>query len=318
VVDSNSDDANGATRFPHPTDGKADPLMEFPHPCVGFAIRGQIIRTWSATWMFYSANTCSRTDFPIVPLSFIRLSPRVIGLGTMIDIGAILLGGIVGAVWRGQMKGETQQILQKIIALAAYIVSGILLWKGFQLVEGFLGFLKAFFIVFLSLILGNALGKAIGIQKLFTKLGRHAQERMNAAQKTGKKDFNDGFVTCALLFCVSPMALFGALQEGVNGNCLVLLIKAAVDGLSMMAFIRIFGWGSIFSVIPVAAYQGTLTLAAMWTANRIEPELVAAITAANGMLVMCLPLIILQTGRKFPINDWLPALAVAPLITWLW
>jgi uncharacterized membrane protein YqgA involved in biofilm formation len=236
----------------------------------------------------------------------------------MIDISAILLGGIVGAVMSGQMKPATQQSLQKVMALATYVVSGILLWKGFQLVEGFLGFLKAFFIVFLSLILGNALGKAIRIQKLFTKLGHHAQERMNASQKTGRKNFNDGFVTSALLFCVSPMALFGALQEGVNSDYKVLVIKAAVDGLSMMAFVRIFGWGSIFSVIPVAAYQGTLTLAAMWTANRIEPELVASITATNGMLVMCLPLIILQTGRKFPINDWLPALAVAPLITWLW
>jgi len=86
----------------------------------------------------------------------------------------------------------------------------------------------------------------------------------------------------------------------------------------MMAFIRIFGWSSIFAVIPVAAYQGTLTLAGIWIANRIEPELIASITATNGMLVMCLPLIILQTGRKFPINDWLPALAIAPLITWLW
>ncbi len=236
----------------------------------------------------------------------------------MIDVGAILLGGMAGAVMRGQLKGDTQLGLQKVIAVATYVVSGILLWKGFREADGLLGLIKAGFIVFLSLILGNALGKAIGIQKLFTKLGQHAQERMNAAQKTSQKDFNDGFVTCALLFCVSPMALFGALQEGVNGDNKVLIIKAVVDGLSMMAFIRIFGWSSIFAVIPVAAYQGTLTLAGIWIANRIEPELIASITATNGMLVMCLPLIILQTGRKFPINDWLPALAIAPLITWLW
>lgn len=260
----------------------------------------------------------ANVHFPIgAPLN-IRLSPRVIGLGTMINIGAILLGGIAGAVMRGQMKGETQLSLQKGIAIATYLVSGILLWKGFSGVDGFLGLIKAFFIVFLSLILGNALGKGLRIQKLFTKLGRHAQERMNAAPKNGKQDFNDGFITCALLFCVSPMALFGALQEGVNGDYKILIIKAAVDGLSMMAFIRIFGWGSIFAVIPVAAYQGTLTLTGMWIANRIEPELIASITATNGMLVMCLPLIILQTGRKFPINDWIPALAVAPFITWLW
>ncbi len=236
----------------------------------------------------------------------------------MIDVGAILLGGVAGAVMKGQMRVEDQRRLQRFIGLATYAVSAILLWRGFRETSGFVGLVKAVFIVFVSLIAGNALGGAIGIQKIFTRLGQHAQQRMNKAQAAGKKDLNDGFITCAILFCVSPMALFGALQEGMTGDAEVLAVKAAVDGLSMMSFIRIFGWGSILAVIPVAAYQGTLTLAALWGANRIEPELVAAFTATNGMLVMCLPLIILQTGRKFPINDWLPALAIAPLITWLW
>ena len=143
---------------------------------------------------------------------------------------------------------------------------------------------------------------------------------MNVAQKTGKKNFNDGFITCALLFCVSPMALFGSLQDGLTGDYKILILKAAVDGLSMMAFVRIFGGGSILSVIPVAAYQGTITLLAIWTTKQgaMTPEIVASITATNGMLVMCLPLIILNIGKKFPINDWLPALVIAPFITWLW
>ncbi|MGY8654547.1 MAG: DUF554 domain-containing protein [Verrucomicrobiia bacterium] len=244
----------------------------------------------------------------------------MIGLGTLIDVGAILLGGIAGLALRNPLSVANQQRLQKLIAYGCYIVSVILLWSAFRQADGFLGFMKAGFIVFLSLILGNFLGKKIGIQKQFTKLGQHAQNRMNVAQKTGKKNFNDGFITCALLFCVSPMALFGSLQDGLTGDYKILILKAAVDGLSMMAFVRIFGGGSILSVIPVAAYQGTITLLAIWTTKQdaITPEIVASITATNGMLVMCLPLIILNIGKKFPINDWLPALVIAPFITWLW
>lgn len=238
----------------------------------------------------------------------------------MIDVGAILLGGIAGLAMRRQLSVATQQSLQKVIAYACYIVSIILLWSGFRQVDGFVGFMKAGFIVFLSLILGSLLGKKIGIQKQFSKLGQHAQSRMDAARKTGSRNFNDGFITCALLFCVSPMALFGALQEGLTGNSGVLILKAAVDGLSMMAFVKIFGGGSILSFIPVAAYQGTVTLLAIWLTKQaaVTPEMIASITATNGMLVMCLPLIILNLGRTFPLNDWLPALIIAPFITWLW
>lgn len=238
----------------------------------------------------------------------------------MIDVGAILLGGIAGLSMRKPLSVPTQQGLQKAIAFATYIVSAMLLWSGFSHVDGFVGFIKAGFIVFLSLILGSLLGKKIGIQKQFSKLGQHAQSRMDAAQKSGSKNFNDGFITCALLFCVSPMALFGALQDGLTGNSGVLILKAAVDGLSMMAFVRIFGGGSILSFIPVATYQGTVTLLAIWLTRQdaMTLDVIASITATNGMLVMCLPLIILNIGRKFPINDWLPALIVAPIITWLW
>ena len=238
----------------------------------------------------------------------------------MINVGAILLGGIGGLAMSNPLSVGAQQRLQKAVAYACYIVSAILLWSAFSQADGFLGFIKAGFIVFLSLILGNLLGKKIGVQKQFSKLGQHAQTRMNSAQKTGTKNFNDGFITCALLFCVSPMALFGALQDGLTGDYKILILKAAVDGLSMMAFVKIFGAGSILSFIPVGAYQGTLTLLAIWITQQeaITPAMIASITATNGMLVMCLPLIILNIGRKFPINDWLPALIIAPFITWLW
>jgi uncharacterized membrane protein YqgA involved in biofilm formation len=68
----------------------------------------------------------------------------------------------------------------------------------------------------------------------------------------------------------------------------------------------------------VVAYQGTITLAAQWVAPWVsDPALMNAVNATGGLLVFCIALIILDL-KKFEIADYLPSLAYAPLITWLW
>ena len=82
-------------------------------------------------------------------------------------------------------------------------------------------------------------------------------------------------------------------------------------------FVTTFGWGAMVSVVPVVAYQGTITLAARALAPLLSDPLLDSINATGGLLVFCIALIILEL-KKVELADYLPSLAFAPLLTWLW
>jgi uncharacterized protein len=82
--------------------------------------------------------------------------------------------------------------------------------------------------------------------------------------------------------------------------------------------VKTFGWGVMLAAIPVLAYQGTITLSAHLMHPFLEQqELVNSINATGGLLICCISLIIFEV-KKVPLADYLPALAVAPLLTWWW
>ncbi len=243
----------------------------------------------------------------------------MIGLGTLINALAILIGGIVGLTVTRQISPGMQGKLKTWLAIFTVAVGIKMLWAGFG---GSIGqIFKQFGIMFLALILGNLLGKAVGIQKSLNGLGQYASERFQRAATSGDKGrASEGFITCSLLFCVGPMAILGAVQDGLTGDWKTLGIKAAMDGVATMTFAAVFGWGVLLSIIPVVAYQGTITIFAYWLAQRPyfhDPAMLDSVNATGGMLVLCLPLIIFEM-RKVPLADYLPALVVAPLLTWWW
>ena len=145
--------------------------------------------------------------------------------------------------------------------------------------------------------------------------------RFSKANPDKPQRWSEGFITCTILFCVGPMAILGAIQDGLDGQWQTLGAKALIDGLATMAFVGMFGWGSILAVIPVVAYQGSITLAAKLLAPVLQDPanapLLASINATGGLLVFCIAMIILEI-KKFELADYLPSLAFAPLITWLW
>jgi uncharacterized membrane protein YqgA involved in biofilm formation len=170
----------------------------------------------------------------------------------------------------------------------------------------------------LAMMLGRILGRLLRIQVVLNKLGRYASKRFSEAKPTDPNRLNDGFIVCALLFCAGPLGPVGAVQDGLVGYWQPLAVKAVMDGLAAMGFVGVFGWGVILSAIPVLAYQGTITLAV----QRLEPylhqlKLTDSVCVVSGMLVFSAALVIMEL-KKLSLADYLPSLAMAPLITWLW
>ena len=73
----------------------------------------------------------------------------------------------------------------------------------------------------------------------------------------------------------------------------------------------------LLSVLPVIAYQGTITLVASLMKPHLHMDMQDAISVTGGLLMLTLPVVILGL-RKVELADYLPALIIAPLLTHWW
>lgn len=237
-------------------------------------------------------------------------------IGTLLNATGIILGGLLGLTFRRQLTLATQVGLKGGLGVLVIFVGLKTTWTS--LGGGFGQVLKQVGIVVLSLTLGRILGRVLHLQKGLNRLGQYARDRFARAGAEPAQRWSEGFITCTILFCVGPMAILGSVQDGINGQWQTLGAKAVIDGLATMAFVGTFGWGAMLSVVPVVAYQGSITLAARFVAPWVsDPALMNSINATGGLLVFCIALIILEL-KKIELADYLPSLAFAPLLTWLW
>jgi uncharacterized protein len=237
--------------------------------------------------------------------------------GTLINAGAVLLGSSVGLA-SAKEPSPRLQVRLKLLLGVLVVYSGLsTTWKALG-GTGFLGFFKQIAIVLLSIVIGNAVGRGLRIQDRLNKVGDYARRMMSKTESDAGNRFSEGFVTCTLLFCIGPMAIIGALQDGLDGNWRLLGLKSVMDGLAAMAFARTFGAGVMLSALPVLAYQGSISLAAQTVQPYFDaPGIKESISATGGLIVICIAVVIFEI-QKVPLANYLPALVVAPLLAWWW
>ena len=137
--------------------------------------------------------------------------------------------------------------------------------------------------------------------------------------------FSEAFVTSSIVFCVGPMTILGSIQNGISGDITLLAIKSMLDGFAAFAFAAALGWGVMLSAVTVLVYQGAISLAAWWIASGLAdcPDLpncrnpfILEMTAVGGLIILGVGLKLLNI-KDLRLANYLPALAVAPLIVWL-
>jgi len=236
-------------------------------------------------------------------------------LGTILNVAAIVLGGVAGLMIRKQPSAATQSFFKVALGVATVYFGLRLTWLS---INGSFGHvIKQLGIVLLSLSLGNLIGKLLRLQKASNRIGTLTRERMGRATPDNRERFTDGFLVCSLLFCAAPLGVLGSIENGLDREYFFpLAIKAVMDGLATLSFAAMFGWGVILSAVPVLVFQGTITLLC---ANSLAPflqahGLVDSVNATAGLLIFCVALLIFEV-RKVPVTDYLPSLVVAPVLT---
>jgi uncharacterized protein len=236
-------------------------------------------------------------------------------IGTIINVGAIAAGGIIGLVAAKGISPKVEHRLKMILGVLTLYVGLKTTWSAIS--GPFGSVVKQVVIVMLALIIGNIVGKILRLQKGVSRVGEYAKNVFSKHDPEKPNRFGEGFVTCTILFCVGPMAIMGAIEDGLTGKVQTLAVKSVMDGLATMAFVKTFGVGPIFAAIPVLAYQGTITLGAEGLKPLLANHmLLDSISATGGLLILCISVVILDI-QKVPLADYLPSLAVAPVLTWL-
>ena len=215
-------------------------------------------------------------------------------IGVALNVTGILIGGLVGLIRPKPLSPANESRIK--VALGAFTVFYGLRLTWLSLNGSFPQMLK----------------------QLLIRLGQGAREQITAVKPADARKSSEGFKTCAVLFCAAPLAILGSVQDGLSGYFYPLAVKAVIDGLATMGFVRLFGWGAILAALPVLTFQGTITLAC---AQFLKPGLdahglVDPVNAAGGLLVFCVALIILEL-KRIELADYLPSLAFAPLLAWV-
>jgi hypothetical protein len=236
--------------------------------------------------------------------------------GAILNAIGILVGCLMGMTMGRQFTASTQLALRGLMGVLTVVVGLYLTWASIN--GTILQILKQIAIVIMALLLGRFVGRVLHIQSTLNRLGQHASERFASVRPDDPNRINEGFTVCTLLFCAGPLGPIGAVQDGLLGYWQPLAIKMVMDGLAAMGFVSIFGWGVILSAFPVLVYEGTISLAVHALAPFLaRHHLMESLGAISGMLVFCVSLIVLEL-KKIELADYLPSLAMAPLITWLW
>src|SRR5205807_781141 len=163
-------------------------------------------------------------------------------------------------------------------------------------------------IVLGSVLVGGVLGELIRIEDGLERAGDALKRRFGR----GQARFTEGFVVASLVFCVGPLTILGAIQDGLRGDYRLLAIKSLLDGFAALAFASALGWGVGFSIVTILVYQGALSLAASGVAGAFNADEIAAITAAGGVLIIGIAFRLLEM-RTIRVANLLPALVLAPV-----
>jgi uncharacterized membrane protein YqgA involved in biofilm formation len=240
-----------------------------------------------------------------------------IAFGAFLNAIGILLGALFGLAHRAPLSARVQDFFRRALGAATVFFGLRLVWLH---VNGtFFSCAKQIFIALLALVLGNLLGKLLRLQKISNRLGRFAGNLIASAHKNPPKKSADGFVACVILFCAAPLGILGAVTDGLFCDFYLLAAKAFMDGLAMTGFMKMFGWPAALSAFPVYFFLGTLTVACQFCAKPFLDAhgLVDSVNVVGGFIACCVALVIFEV-RKVELASYLPALAVAPLLAWLW
>ena len=231
------------------------------------------------------------------------------GLGTIVNVAAVIFGGVIGMIIKKGLKECINDTLTKACGISVIFIGVAGALSKMLVIDGNSISTNGTLLLVLSLVFGGIIGELINIEKRMDSLGN----RLKKAVKAGNdSNFVEGFVAATLVICIGAMAIVGSLQDGLTGDHSMLFTKAILDFIIVMVIASATGIGAVFSAVPLGIYQGLITLCAVLIEPLISDRLVNELSMVGSVLIFCVG-INLIFDKKIRVGNLLPALLV-PII----
>jgi hypothetical protein len=219
-------------------------------------------------------------------------------LGTLINVGAVIAGSLVGLFFHTRLPKRLTAIAFQAIGLFTVFMGVTMAMRT-----------SSFLVMIFSIAPGAIAGELIDIDRHLKRLGDWLKSRVRSRNER----FTEGMVTAFLLFCMGSMTVLGAIEEGLGGRPNLLAAKSVLDGFASLALAASLGVGVLFSAVPLLLYQGGLTLFAGSLHNVLSNVVVNEVSAVGGLILVGLGINILEI-RQLKVINMLPALVFAAVL----
>lgn len=206
------------------------------------------------------------------------------------NAGAIAAGGLLGVRVGHRLAERFKTILMQALGLSVVLIGLQMALSGQRplLAVG-------------CLLLGAVTGEALRIEHWLTEAGMWLRARL----RSDSESFVEGFVTATLLYCTGAMMIVGSIQDGTIGDPSTLYVKAILDGAASVVLAASLGVGVAFSAASVLLSQGAITILASQLLFLQRPEVLDAVTATGGLLILGIGVNLLgitqvRTGNLMP------------------
>lgn len=230
----------------------------------------------------------------------------MIGLGTLINVGGILLGGPSGCPFRQGHKRQNTGNLMKATGLYVHF-SGHRRCHENDDGHRIRTHQRRHHDDYGSFAIGSLIGEILNIEKHLEHFGEWLKEKTKNDRDT---KFVDGFVNTSLTVCIGAMAVVGAIRDGIAGDYSILAAKAVLDLIIVIIMTTSMGKGCIFSAIPVAIFQGCITILSRFIEPWMTEQALVNLSLTGSMLIFCVGVNLIWE-KKFKVANMLPTIVIA-------
>lgn len=235
------------------------------------------------------------------------------GLGTIINTAAIVAGGLGGALFGRFLKENVQDTLTKCCGISTLFIAVTGALEQMLTVENGTIVSHGAMLVIGCLTIGAVIGELMNLEGAFERFGEWLKQKTGNAKD---KRFVEAFVTASLTVCIGAMAIVGSIEDGITGDYSILATKAVLDFIIIMVMSCSMGRGAVFSAIPVAVLQGSITALAGFLRPVMTAAALANLSMVGNVLIFCVG-INLVWGKKVRVANLLPAIVIAVMAAFL-
>lgn len=235
------------------------------------------------------------------------------GLGTIINTAAIVAGGAGGALFGRFLKENVQDTLTKVCGVSTLFIAITGALEQMLTVENGAIVCHGAMLVIGCLTIGAVIGELLNLEGAFERFGEWLKLKTGNARD---KRFVDAFVTASLTVCIGAMAIVGSIEDGISGDYSILATKAVLDFIIIMVMSCSMGRGTIFSAIPVAILQGSITVLAGLLRPVMTVGALANLSMVGNVLIFCVGINLIW-DKKVRVANLLPSIVAAVIAAFL-